>query len=107
VLFLSSGAVFLYVSIELTKLTAEESFETILFRRNDIPNLRNSVLEFDGRHPMSRHIGNDHATAKRMKRLTKKTLDVDSTETDDAKIDIPISTDLDDLDDATADLLNF
>lgn len=51
-LIFGSGVTFLFVTKELSVITAEEEFITILFRRTDVVRRYDSVLEFNEKHPM-------------------------------------------------------
>ena len=47
-----SGVTLAYITKELSFLTPEEEFVTILFRRTDVVRRHDSVLEFNDKHPM-------------------------------------------------------
>lgn len=54
VVLFKSGAIFLFLFFQLSKLTAEEEIETIIFRQGDSQRRHGSVFEFDGLHPMKK-----------------------------------------------------
>ena len=56
-LIFGGAAIVLYVAVESFRIVADEPFEAILFRRRDCPMRRNNVLEMDGKHPMTKHLG--------------------------------------------------